>query len=96
MDFVSGGSLHHFLKKRPNRRTDDPLAKRLFFQVGAVTITIMLVEYLVYTHILYYTYHTDFLLERSNYLKRSGTATTWYKHARIKAFLRRSCELHQS
>ncbi|CAE7596734.1 mrkA [Symbiodinium microadriaticum] len=33
MDFVSGGSLHHFLKKRPNRRTDDPLAKRLFFQV---------------------------------------------------------------
>ena len=34
MDFVSGGSLHHFLKKRPNRRTDDPLAKRLFFQAG--------------------------------------------------------------
>jgi len=33
MDFVGGGSLHHFLKKRPNRRTDDPLAKRLFFQV---------------------------------------------------------------
>ena len=35
MDFVSGGSLHHFLKKRPNRRTDDPLAKRLFFQARA-------------------------------------------------------------
>lgn len=34
MDFVSGGSLHHFLKKRPNRRTDDPLAKRLFFQAA--------------------------------------------------------------
>lgn len=33
MDFVGGGSLHHFLKKRPNRRTDDPLAKRLFFHV---------------------------------------------------------------
>eukprot|EP00931_Biecheleriopsis_adriatica_P100465 TRINITY_DN75782_c0_g1_i1.p1 TRINITY_DN75782_c0_g1~~TRINITY_DN75782_c0_g1_i1.p1 ORF type:complete len:963 (+),score=168.35 TRINITY_DN75782_c0_g1_i1:136-3024(+) len=33
MDFVGGGSLHHFLKKRPNRRTDDALAKRLFFQV---------------------------------------------------------------
>eukprot|EP00930_Biecheleria_cincta_P021471 TRINITY_DN1590_c0_g1_i1.p1 TRINITY_DN1590_c0_g1~~TRINITY_DN1590_c0_g1_i1.p1 ORF type:complete len:949 (-),score=129.50 TRINITY_DN1590_c0_g1_i1:137-2983(-) len=33
MDFVAGGSLHHFLKKRPNRRTDDPLAKRLFYHV---------------------------------------------------------------
>lgn len=35
MDFVSGGSLHHFLKKRPNRRTDDPLAKRSFRCVRA-------------------------------------------------------------
>jgi len=33
MDFVGGGSLHHFLKKRPGRRLDDQLAKRLFFQV---------------------------------------------------------------
>eukprot|EP00930_Biecheleria_cincta_P021472 TRINITY_DN1590_c0_g2_i1.p1 TRINITY_DN1590_c0_g2~~TRINITY_DN1590_c0_g2_i1.p1 ORF type:complete len:961 (-),score=170.56 TRINITY_DN1590_c0_g2_i1:214-3060(-) len=34
MDFVGGGSLHHFLKKRPNRRTDDVMAKRLFYQVS--------------------------------------------------------------
>jgi len=33
MDFVGGGSLHHFLKKRPHRRLDDQLAKRLIFQV---------------------------------------------------------------
>ncbi|CAE8723768.1 unnamed protein product, partial [Polarella glacialis] len=33
MDFVGGGSLHHFLKKRPGRRTDDVVAKRLFYQV---------------------------------------------------------------
>jgi len=34
MDFVGGGSLHHFLKKRPGRRLDDQLAKRLIFQVA--------------------------------------------------------------
>lgn len=33
MEFVGGGSMHHFLKKRPGRRTDDTTAKRLFFQV---------------------------------------------------------------
>ncbi|CAK0793484.1 unnamed protein product [Prorocentrum cordatum] len=33
MEFVGGGSLHHFLKKRPGRRLDDQLAKRIFFQV---------------------------------------------------------------
>jgi serine/threonine protein kinase len=33
MDHVSGGSLHHFLKKRPGRKLEDHLAKRLFFQV---------------------------------------------------------------
>lgn len=33
MEFVGGGSLHHFLKKRPGRRLEDHLAKRLFFQV---------------------------------------------------------------
>jgi len=34
MEFVSGGSLHHYLKKRPGRRLDDQVAKRLFFQVN--------------------------------------------------------------
>jgi len=33
MDFLGGGSLHHFLKRRPGRRLDDHSAKRLFFQV---------------------------------------------------------------
>lgn len=33
MDFVGGGSLHHFLKKRPGRKLEDQLAKRLFSQV---------------------------------------------------------------
>lgn len=33
MDFVGGGSMHHFLKKRPGRRLDDQVAKRLFYQV---------------------------------------------------------------
>eukprot|EP00929_Paragymnodinium_shiwhaense_P069194 TRINITY_DN34905_c0_g1_i1.p1 TRINITY_DN34905_c0_g1~~TRINITY_DN34905_c0_g1_i1.p1 ORF type:complete len:1073 (+),score=191.23 TRINITY_DN34905_c0_g1_i1:335-3553(+) len=33
MDFVGGGSLHHFLKKRPGRRLEDQVAKRLFYQV---------------------------------------------------------------
>lgn len=33
MEFVGGGSLHHFLKKRPGRRLDDQCAKRTFFQV---------------------------------------------------------------
>lgn len=34
MDFVGGGSLHHFLKKRPGRRLDDAMAKRLTYQVA--------------------------------------------------------------
>lgn len=33
MDYIGGGSLHHFLKKRPGRRLEDQVAKRLFFQV---------------------------------------------------------------
>lgn len=33
MEFVGGGSLHHFLKKRPGRRLEDQVAKRLFYQV---------------------------------------------------------------
>mmetsp|Transcript_10724 Transcript_10724/g.24448 ORF Transcript_10724/g.24448 Transcript_10724/m.24448 type:complete len:1061 (+) Transcript_10724:89-3271(+) len=33
MEFVSGGSLHHFLKKRPGRHVDEGIAKQLFFQV---------------------------------------------------------------
>lgn len=33
MDFMSGGSLHHFLKRRPGRRLEDQVAKRLFYQV---------------------------------------------------------------
>jgi len=33
MDFVGGGSMHHFLKKRPGRRLEDQVAKRLFYQV---------------------------------------------------------------
>lgn len=33
MEFVGGGSLHHFLKKRPGRRLEDHVAKRLFYQV---------------------------------------------------------------
>jgi len=33
MEFVSGGSLHHFLKKQPGRRLDDQVAKRILFQV---------------------------------------------------------------
>jgi len=34
MDYLSGGSLHHFLKKRPGRRVDDHAARQLFFQVS--------------------------------------------------------------
>lgn len=33
MEFVGGGSMHHFLKKRPGRRLEDSVAKRLFYQV---------------------------------------------------------------
>lgn len=33
MEYVGGGSMHHFLKKRPGRRVEDHQAKRLFFQV---------------------------------------------------------------
>lgn len=33
MDFLGGGSLHHYLKKRPGRRLEDQQAKRLFYQV---------------------------------------------------------------
>jgi len=33
MDFLGGGSLHHYLKKRPGRRLEDHQAKRLFYQV---------------------------------------------------------------
>lgn len=33
MDYVGGGSLHHFLKQRPGRRLEDQVAKRLFYQV---------------------------------------------------------------
>jgi MAP/microtubule affinity-regulating kinase len=30
MDFVSGGSLHSYLKEKPNRRLDEEDAKRIF------------------------------------------------------------------
>merc|ERR1719171_1687055 len=33
MEFVGGGSLHHFLKKRTARRVEETKAKRLFYQV---------------------------------------------------------------
>jgi len=33
MEFVGGGSMHHYLKKRPGRRLEDHVAKRLFYQV---------------------------------------------------------------
>jgi len=33
MDYLSGGSLHQYLKKRPGRRVDDHAARQLFFQV---------------------------------------------------------------
>jgi len=34
MEFLSGGSLHSFLKKRTCRRLEEPQARRLFVQVG--------------------------------------------------------------
>lgn len=62
MDFVGGGSLHHFLKKRPGRRLDDQLAKRLIYQVSQG------IKYLHDRHIV----HRDVKLENL-LLDDSGT-----------------------
>ena len=33
MEYLGGGSLHHYLKKKPNRRLEDARARRIFVQV---------------------------------------------------------------
>lgn len=53
MEFVGGGSMHHYLKKRPGRRLEDQGAKRLFYQ------TCMGLKYLHDRHIV----HRDIKLE---------------------------------
>jgi len=35
MEFLGGGSLHHYLKKRPTRRLEDSRARRIFVQMCA-------------------------------------------------------------